>query len=69
MDYPKGINRKRGLNRLKLFSTKNTHRSKPLIAILQLIAEKGWQRFKGFDKLALAAKDIKFENGVLKEVA
>ena len=32
-------------------------------------AEKNWRRLKGFDKLDLVAKDIKFENGVLKEVA
>ena len=32
-------------------------------------AQKNWRRLKGFDKLDLVAKDIKFENGVLKEVA
>ena len=32
-------------------------------------AEKNWRRLKGFEKLDLVAKDIKFENGVLKEVA
>ena len=32
-------------------------------------AEKSWRRLKGFEKLYLVAKDIKFENGVLKEVA
>lgn len=32
-------------------------------------AEKGWRRLKGFEKLELVAKDIKFENGELKEVA
>ena len=32
-------------------------------------AEKGWRRLKGFEKLDLVAKDMKFENGVLKEVA
>ena len=32
-------------------------------------AEKRWRRLKGFQKLDLVAKDIKFENGVLKEVA
>ena len=32
-------------------------------------AEKSWRRLKGFEKLDLVAKDIKFENGVLKEVA
>ena len=32
-------------------------------------AEKGWRRLKGFEKLELVVKDIKFENGVLKEVA
>ena len=32
-------------------------------------AEKSWRRLKGFEKLDLVAKDMKFENGVLKEVA
>ena len=32
-------------------------------------AQKNWRRLKGFEKLDLVAKDIKFENGVLKEVA
>ena len=32
-------------------------------------AEKNWRRLKGFEKLDLVAKDMKFENGVLKEVA
>ena len=32
-------------------------------------AEKGWRRLKGFDKLELVARDIKFENGVLKVAA
>ena len=32
-------------------------------------AEKNWRRLKGFEKIDLVAKDIKFENGVLKEVA
>lgn len=32
-------------------------------------AEKSWRRLKGFEKLDLVAKDIQFENGVLKEVA
>ena len=32
-------------------------------------AEKSWRRLKGFEKLDLVAKDIKFENGLLKEVA
>ena len=31
--------------------------------------EKSWRRLKGFEKLELVVKDIKFENGVLKEVA
>ena len=29
-------------------------------------AEKGWRRLKGFEKLDLVAKNIEFENGVLK---
>lgn len=32
-------------------------------------AEKGWRRLKGFEKLELVVKDIKFENGELKEAA
>ena len=32
-------------------------------------AEKSWRRLKGFEKFDLVAKDIQFENGVLKEVA
>ena len=32
-------------------------------------AQKNWRRLKGFDKLDLVAKDIKFEKTVLKEVA
>ena len=31
--------------------------------------EKGWRRLKGFEKLEFVVKDIKFENGELKEVA
>jgi len=32
-------------------------------------AEKSWRRLKGFEKLELVVRDIKFENGVLKEAA
>ena len=32
-------------------------------------AEKGWRRLKGFEKIDLVAKNIEFENGVLKEAA
>ena len=32
-------------------------------------AEKSWRRLKGFEKLDLVAKDMKFENTVMKEVA
>lgn len=34
-----------------------------------LLVNAGWRRLKGFEKLELVVKDIKFENGVLKEVA
>ena len=32
-------------------------------------AEKNWRRLKGFEKLDLVAKNIEFENGVLKIAA
>ena len=32
-------------------------------------AEKNWRRLKGFEKLDLVAKNIEFENGVLKITA
>lgn len=58
--------------RLRHNSTKGNGTAKASIAMAFKLcqqAEKGWRRLKGFEKLDLVAKDIKFENGVLKEAA
>lgn len=58
--------------RLRHNSTKGNGSAKATVAMAFKLcqqAEKGWRRLRGFEKLDLVAKDIKFENGVLKEAA
>ncbi len=58
--------------RLRHNSTKGNGTAKASVAMAFKLcqqAEKGWRRLKGFEKLNLVAKDIIFENGVLKEAA
>jgi transposase-like protein len=58
--------------RLRHNSTKGNGTAKATVAMAFKLcqqAEKNWRRLKGFEKLELVVKDIKFENGVLKEVA
>ena len=58
--------------RLRHNSTKGNGTAKASIAMAFKLcqqAEKGWRRLRGFEKLSLVAKDIIFEDGVLKEVA
>ena len=58
--------------RLRHNSTKGNGTAKASIAMAVKLcqqAEKGWRRLRGFEKLSLVAKDIIFEDGVLKEVA
>ena len=58
--------------RLRHNTTKGNGTAKASVAMAFKLcqqAEKGWRRLRGFEKLDLVAKDIKFENGVLKEAA
>jgi len=58
--------------RLRHNSTKGNGTAKATVAMAFKLcqqAEKGWRRLRGFEKLDLVAKDIKFENGVLKGAA
>lgn len=58
--------------RLRHNSTKGNVTAKATVAMAFKLcqqAEKGWRRLKGFEKLDLVAKNIEFENGVLKEAA
>jgi len=58
--------------RLRHNSTKGNGTAKASVAMAFKLcrqAEKGWRRLRGFEKLDLVAKDIIFENGVLKEAA
>lgn len=58
--------------RLRHNSTKGNVTAKTTVAMAFKLcqqAEKGWRRLKGFEKLDLVAKNIEFENGVLKEAA
>ena len=58
--------------RLRHNSTKGNGTAKASVAMAFKLcqqAEKGWRRLRGFEKLDLVSKDIKFENGLLKEAA
>lgn len=58
--------------RLRHNSTKGNGTAKATVAIAFKFcqqAEKNWRRLKGFEKLDLVAKNIEFENGVLKIAA
>lgn len=58
--------------RLRHNSTKGNVTAKATVAMAFKLcqqAEKGWRRLKGFENLDLVAKNIEFENGVLKEAA
>lgn len=58
--------------RLRHNSTKGNGTAKASVAMAFKLcqqAEKSWRRLKGFEKLNLVARNIKFENGVLKEAA
>lgn len=58
--------------RLRHNSTKGNGTAKATVAMAFKLcqqAEKNWRRLKGFEKLELVVKEIKFENGVLKLAA
>lgn len=58
--------------RLRHNSTKGNGTAKATVAMAFKLcqqAEKNWRRLKGFEKLDLVAKNIEFENGVLKIAA
>ena len=58
--------------RLRHNSTKGNGTAKATVAMAFKLcqqAEKNWRRLKGFEKLNLVAKNIEFENGVLKIAA
>lgn len=55
--------------RLRHISTKGNGTAKATVAMAFKLCqqtEKNWRRLKGFEKLDLVAKNIEFENGVLK---
>lgn len=57
---------------MHMADTKGYRTAKATVAIafkLYQQAEKNWRHLKGFEKLDLVAKNIEFENGVLKIAA